>query len=115
MLGLLRKLAVLTECVFDPSDPVDRTKRNCGIDDFSNNFCYANFRHRKEHLKQLVLLKNTHKTITLKSTQKLFATPVLKQFVVAALLTNIKTTMTWQGPTFKTFGVPPPSVNDYLA
>ena len=41
MLPLVRKLTVLTECVYDPSDPVDRTKRNCGIDDFSNNFCYA--------------------------------------------------------------------------
>jgi hypothetical protein len=59
-------------------------------------------------------VKYLFKKLSVKMLQKLMSNAHVDDFILATFFTNCRTCYAWNGPCRKTFGVPPPSIEDYL-
>ena len=59
-------------------------------------------------------VKYLFQSLSLKMAQKMLRGRPVDDFICATLFTNCRTCYQWDGPFRTTFGVPPPSIHDYL-
>lgn len=59
-------------------------------------------------------VKYLFKKLSLKMAQKMMLNSPVDDFILATFFSNCRTCYNWDGPFRKTFGVPPPSIDDYI-
>ena len=69
--NLVEKAIAIRTIVWHPTDPIDRTNSNRGVDTFTSNECWHFFRFRKQDLPRLLIALYLPNVEEVKGTKKL--------------------------------------------